>query len=62
MKYKTKYIHLAHSFFFCENHTIQNLAQMMQLLFITIFSPILNNKWHNFWYLKFLFQLNMLIG
>ena len=39
MRYETKYIHLAHSFLFCENHTIQNLPQNEAIAFYYRFVP-----------------------
>ena len=38
------------------------LAEMTPLYFFINFCPILSNKWPNFWYLRFLFQLNVFIG
>ena len=37
---------------FCENNTCQNLSQ----------NGAIKYKWHNFWYLEFLFQVNVFIG
>ena len=46
----------------CENHTCQNLSQNEAITLFTDFCTILKYKWPRFWYLKFLFQLNVSIG
>ena len=47
---------------FCENNICENLSQNDAIMFFTDFCTIIKYKWPNFWYLKFLFQLNVFIG